>query len=76
MNDNVICLLCNDTIAVRKEYNIRCHYQTKHETEYLKLTKDQRKKKLEILKQNALTQRIFFPKSKTKIKQSLNSLYD
>jgi len=64
MNDKVICLLCNDTIAVRKEYNIRSHYQTKHETEYSKLTEDQRKRKLEILKQNALTQRNSFSKIK------------
>ena len=62
INDKVICLLCNDTIAVRKEYNIRRHYQTKHETEYSKLTEDQRKKKLD--KANALTQRNLFSKMK------------
>jgi len=66
MNDKVICLLCNDTIAIWKGYNIRRHYQTKHETEYSKLTQDQRIKKLEILKQNDLTQRNLFSKIKNK----------
>ena len=44
MNDKVICLLCNDTIPLRKEYNIRRHYQTKHETEYSKQQKIKEKR--------------------------------
>ena len=24
------CLLCNQSVAVLKEYNISCHYATKH----------------------------------------------
>jgi len=56
MNDKVICLLCNDTMAVRKEYNIRSYYET-------------------IRKQN-IQNEIYFPKSKTKMMQSLNSAYD
>ena len=28
--DNIICLICNDKIAVCKEYNIKRHYGSKH----------------------------------------------
>lgn len=27
---NVICLICKQKIAVLKEYNLKCHYATKH----------------------------------------------
>ena len=29
-NQGVICLVCQNIIAVIKEYNINCHYTTKH----------------------------------------------
>src|SRR5688572_21532965 len=29
-----LCLICNDTIAVLKEYNIRRHYESKHSSHY------------------------------------------
>ena len=28
--EKAICVICTETIAVRKEYNIRRHYDTKH----------------------------------------------
>ena len=31
---NIICLICNDKIGVCKEYNIKRHYASKHESEY------------------------------------------
>lgn len=35
------CLLCNDTSAVLKEYNLFSHYQTKHSSQYPQLTEKQ-----------------------------------
>lgn len=64
LNDKVTCLLCNDTIAVRKEYNIRRHYETKHATQYLKLSENERSLKLESLKRNLSLQQNFFVKIK------------
>lgn len=29
-NNAVLCLICNETIPVLKEYNIHKHYKTKH----------------------------------------------
>ena len=31
---NIICLICSDKISVFKEYNIKRHYASKHESEY------------------------------------------
>ena len=31
---NIICIICNDKISVCKEYNIKRHYTSKHESEY------------------------------------------
>jgi len=33
-NYKALCVICNDTIAVLKEYNIRRHYETKHSSQY------------------------------------------
>ena len=33
-----LCLICNDTIAVLKEYNIRRHYESKHSSHYSQFT--------------------------------------
>ena len=33
-NQGVFCLVCQITIAVMKEYNIKCHYATKHSSQF------------------------------------------
>uniref|UniRef100_H2YP50 SPIN-DOC-like zinc-finger domain-containing protein n=1 Tax=Ciona savignyi TaxID=51511 RepID=H2YP50_CIOSA len=33
-NKDVVCLICQSTIAVMKEYNIKRHYDTKHSASY------------------------------------------
>ena len=33
-----LCLICNETIADLKEYNIKRHYETKHFQNYSKYT--------------------------------------
>ena len=44
-----ICLICNDKISVCKEYNIKCHYASKHESEYQIFNEERRKTKIEEL---------------------------
>ena len=41
-----VCLLCHETIAVFKEYNLKRHYKSKHEDFGGKLSEDERKKKV------------------------------
>ena len=44
---NIICLICNDKISVCEEYNIKCHYASKHELEYQTFSEERRKTKIE-----------------------------
>lgn len=43
------CLLCGDSVAVMKEYNLRRHYETKHHDTYKHLNTKQRLQKVEDL---------------------------
>uniref|UniRef100_A0A0L8GE70 SPIN-DOC-like zinc-finger domain-containing protein n=1 Tax=Octopus bimaculoides TaxID=37653 RepID=A0A0L8GE70_OCTBM len=47
--NNIICLICNDKIAVCKEYNIKHHYAAKHESQYNELNGERRKMKIDEL---------------------------
>ena len=59
IRNNCVCLICQETVAVFKEFNIKRHYQTKH-ANYDKLTRDEHREKLKQL-EAALTaqQRLF-----------------
>ena len=46
---NIICLICNDKIRVCKEYYIKRHYASKHESEYQTFNEERRKTKIEEL---------------------------
>ena len=46
---NIICLICNDKTIVCKEYNIKRHYASKHESEYQTFNEERRKTKIEEL---------------------------
>ena len=46
---NIICLICDDKISVCKEYNIKRHYDSKHESEYQTFNEERRKTKVEEL---------------------------
>ena len=54
--DNIICLICNDKIAVCKDYNIKHHYGSKHGSEYKKLSDEGRKTKIEELTKSIRSQ--------------------
>ena len=44
------CLICNDTIAVLKEYNIQRHYKTKHSSMYSQFAGEIRAQRYQLLK--------------------------
>lgn len=58
-----LCLICNDNIAILKEYNMRRHYQTKHSQQYSQFEGKDRLQKLDKLKRNLSSQQSFFYKS-------------
>lgn len=43
-NGNATCLICKEKVAVPKEYNLKCHYWTKHGEQYENYQGDERKK--------------------------------
>ncbi|XP_053577946.1 G patch domain and ankyrin repeat-containing protein 1 isoform X1 [Bombina bombina] len=48
----VLCLICNETLAVFKEYNIKRHYSTKHSSTFDSLTGQDRIDRVNLLKQS------------------------
>lgn len=60
-----LCLICNETIAVLNEYNIKRHYETKHFQNYSKYTGSLRTEKFEALKRGLKSQQSSFTKLKT-----------
>ena len=48
--DKVQCLICLETVAVRKEYNIKRHYETKHKKQYDVFSGKMREEKITQLK--------------------------
>lgn len=61
LDKSIICLLCDVKIAVCKEFNLKRHYQTRHEKALLNLSDEQRKQKLKALETNyAKRQQVFF----------------
>ena len=59
-NNKALCVICNDTIAVRKEYNIRRHYDTKHSSQYCQFTGQLRNETFDKLKNNLSSLQIIF----------------
>ena len=56
-NDKICCLICHETINVFKHYNVRRHYETKHQHMLSNLSVDERKSKLESLQKSLSSQR-------------------
>ena len=59
-----VCLLCRESVAVFKEYNLKRHYQTKHSDFGYNLTTEERKRKcLELVKNLEKQQTVFTKQS-------------
>ena len=52
----IICLICNDKISGCKEYDIKCHYASKHESEYQTFNEEKRKTKIQELSKTIRSQ--------------------
>lgn len=60
------CLICNFTISVCKEYNIKRHYETKH-SECSKLEGEDRNRRIEFLRRSFVAQRNVFTKASAQL---------
>ena len=60
-----VCLLCGDSVAVMKKYNIKRHYEMKHHDKYKHLDTTQRLQKVEELKRSLVSQQAMFTKAKS-----------
>ena len=73
--NNPVCLICQETIAVFKEYNIRRHYETKHKT-YSELTGQLRLDKIIKLKANLQSQSSIFTKQVSENEKAVQVSYE
>ncbi|UYV82211.1 EPM2AIP1 [Cordylochernes scorpioides] len=64
-SNKALSLICNESIAVLKEYNMKRHYETKHSQNYSKYTGIVRTEKFEALKRGLKSQQSLFTKVKT-----------
>jgi hypothetical protein len=58
-----LCLICNESIAAMKEYNVRRHYEAKHGEAYTQLTGKARSDKLADLQRQLNAQQNIFRKA-------------
>lgn len=64
--DRITCLLCNATVAVAKEYNVKRHYETKHKS-FSSCQGYERATKIERLKRALISQTSFFQKQTSEL---------
>lgn len=62
-NGKAICVICNDTVAVMKEYNLRRHYETQHASAYSQFKDKQRTEKFEKMSRSLSCQQNLFRKA-------------
>ncbi|XP_070398336.1 general transcription factor II-I repeat domain-containing protein 2 [Nothobranchius furzeri] len=63
IRNNCVCLICQENVAVFKEFNIKRHYQTKHAS-YDKLTGNGRGEKVKQLEAVLTAQQRFFTRAR------------
>lgn len=70
-NGKPICLICNEAVAVLKDFNLARHFNTKHaKTKYASMNDAERKVNAEILKKRVSGERNMFIKQNTAKKAS------
>lgn len=59
VKEKCVCLICNETVAVMKESNVRRHYETKHPT-FTSYTAAEREDKVQHMAANLQAQQQYF----------------
>jgi hypothetical protein len=70
-----VCLICGDNVAVIKEYNLRRHYETKHQDKLKSLNAEQKLQKVKELKRNLTSQQTFFTKAKSQTEAAVKASF-
>lgn len=70
-----VCLICNESVAVLKEYNIKRHYETKHSSKYGTLQGQMRKDKVHEFEKRLAGQQKLFRKATTEADISVHVSY-
>ena len=60
-----VCLVCGANVAVMKEYNLRRHYETKHQDKYKHLDMKQKLQKEEDSKRSPVSQQTVIVNAKS-----------
>ena len=58
--EKAVCLVCQETVAVLKEFKLRRHYDSRHKDKYAKLQGQMRAEKISKLKTGLLAQQTTF----------------
>lgn len=75
LRNTILCLLCNDTIAVCKEYNIKRHYETKYGEKYNTLIGSERRDLLKKRKDLLLKQQNVFSRGNLQVENAVKASY-
>lgn len=70
-----VCLICNESVAVMKEYNIKRHYDTKHSGKYSALEGHFRSDKVNELKSKINCQQSLFTRANKESENSVRVSY-
>ena len=60
-----VCLICGSSVSVIKIFNLRRHYETKHQELQNNLNIEQKLQKAEEFNENLISQQTFFTKAKS-----------
>ncbi|XP_069767039.1 general transcription factor II-I repeat domain-containing protein 2-like isoform X2 [Narcine bancroftii] len=69
-----VCLICNESVAVNKEFNIKRHYETKH-AKFKELSGQARVDEVWRLKESLEKQSSFFTKKNVEMKRNIHASY-
>ena len=75
VKDTPVCLVCGANVSVTKEYNIRRHYETKHQDKYKDLDTAQRSQKVMEMKRGLVSQQKMFTKATTQSEAAVKASY-
>lgn len=70
-----VCLICGGNVAVIKEFNLRRHFETKHQDKLKNLSVEQKLQKVEELKKNLTSQQTFFTWAKSQSEAAVKASF-
>lgn len=71
----LLCLICNKTITVMKEYNVRRHYDNEHKAKFENLTGELRQNKIKHFLTSFSSQQNIFKSQNTRNEASVRASY-